>query len=56
MFVGLIEPTLAGSITIELTGTEKEINLLFSKLKRFGVLEFVRSGRIAVLKDDKDLV
>ena len=46
----------AGSITIELTGAEKEVDLLFSKLQPFGVLEFVRSGRIAVLKDDKDIV
>jgi acetolactate synthase-1/3 small subunit len=45
-----------GSATIELTGTEKEINLLFAKLKPYGVKEFVRSGRIAVLKDDNDLV
>lgn len=46
----------AGSMTIEITGSEKEVDLLFSRLKRFGILEFVRSGRIAVLKDDKDLV
>lgn len=46
----------AGSVTIELTGSEKEVDLLFSQLKPFGVLEFVRSGRIAVLKDDKDIV
>jgi acetolactate synthase-1/3 small subunit len=46
----------AGSVTIELTGSENEVDLLFSKVKPFGILEFVRSGRIAVLKDDKDIV
>ena len=45
-----------GAITFELTGSEQEVNLLFSKLKQYGILEFVRSGRIAVLKDDKDIV
>lgn len=44
-----------GSVTIELTGTEKEVDLLFAKLKPFGIREFVRSGRIAVLKNDRDI-
>lgn len=42
----------ANSIVIEKTGTEEEINSMFTLLKPFGIKEFVRSGRIAVLKDE----
>lgn len=41
------------SIVIEMSGTEDTIDSLLSLLRPFGVREFVRSGRIAVLKDDK---
>jgi len=40
------------SLTIEKTGSEEEINSLVVLLKPFVIQEFVRSGRIAVIKDE----
>ncbi len=40
-------------LIVQKAGTEEEINSLYLLLKPFGIREFVRSGRIAVLKDDK---
>lgn len=40
-------------IVIEKTGTEEEIESMLLLLRPFGIKEFVRSGRIAVLKDAK---
>ncbi|MET0759781.1 MAG: acetolactate synthase small subunit [Flavobacterium sp.] len=42
-------------IVIEKTGHAEETQLLFERLKPFGILEFVRSGRIAVTKPMKEL-
>lgn len=42
-------------MVIEKTGSEDTINSLLSLLKPFGVKEFARTGRIAVLKDDKKI-
>jgi aminotransferase len=39
-------------VVIEKTGSEEEINSLYTLLKPFNVREFVRSGRIAVLKEE----
>lgn len=41
------------SLTIEKTGSEEDIESLLALLKPFGIKEFVRSGRIAVLKEIK---
>lgn len=41
-------------LVIEKAGTERAISSLFLLLKPFGIKEFVRSGRIAVLKDEKE--
>lgn len=45
----------AGSdfVVIEKTGTEEEIESILLFLRSFGIKEFVRSGRIAVLRDAK---
>lgn len=40
------------TLTIEKTGSEEEINSLVSLLRPFSIHEFVRSGRIAVVKDE----
>jgi acetolactate synthase-1/3 small subunit len=42
-------------IVIEKTGHVEETQLLFEKLQPFGVLEFARSGRVAVTKPMKNL-
>lgn len=42
-------------IVIEKTGHVEETQLLFEKLQLFGVLEFARSGRVAVTKPMKNL-
>lgn len=41
---------------IEKTGHKQETQELFEKLDRFGVQQFVRSGRIAVTKLNKELL
>lgn len=42
-------------MVIEKTGHVEETQLLFEKLQPFGVLEFARSGRVAVTKPMKNL-
>lgn len=42
-------------IVIEKTGHKTETQVLFEKLKPFGILEFARSGRVAVTKPMKEL-
>jgi aminotransferase len=43
------------SVTIEKTGREEEIDSLVSLLRPFTIYEFIRSGRIAVMKDAQKL-
>ncbi len=43
-------------MVIEKTGTEEETNSLYSLLRPFGIREFVRSGRIAVLKEETKII
>lgn len=42
-------------IVLEKTGDEREIRYLFNELEKFGMLEFVRSGRVAITKPMKTL-
>lgn len=42
-------------IVIEKTGHKEETQELFSKLLPFGVLQFVRSGRVALTKEIKEM-
>jgi acetolactate synthase-1/3 small subunit len=41
-------------IIIEMTGSEIEIQVLYNILKNQGLIEFVRSGRIAILRDKRE--
>jgi acetolactate synthase-1/3 small subunit len=40
---------------IELTGHKDETQALFNVLNNYGLLQFTRSGRIAVTKSSKEL-
>ena len=42
-------------LVVEKTGDEREIQSLFRELERFGMLENVRSGRVAITKPMKTL-
>jgi acetolactate synthase-1/3 small subunit len=42
-------------LVVEKTGDEREIQNLFHELERFGMLEYVRSGRVAITKPMKTL-
>ncbi len=41
---------------IEKTGHNEETEALFEELKRYGITQFVRSGRVAITKSDKEFV
>ena len=45
----------ADYMVIEKTGHTEETQLLFEKLRPFGILEFNRSGRVAITKPMKEL-
>jgi acetolactate synthase-1/3 small subunit len=40
---------------IEKSGRKEEIDLLYRELKLFGIMQFTRSGRIAVSKDEMNI-
>ena len=40
---------------IEMTGHKEETQELFDKLNKFGLLQFTRSGRIAITKSNREL-
>ncbi len=42
-------------VVIEKTGPREETHELFAELQPFGILQFCRSGRIAITKHDKEL-
>ncbi len=50
VFRGHIIDLAADSAVIEITGTEDKINSLIDLLKRFGIKEIVRTGRLAMLR------
>ena len=41
---------------IEKTGHSNETESLFNELKKYGILQFVRSGRVAVTKMEEELL
>ncbi len=42
-------------LVIEKTGSREEINELLGKLEPYGVLQFAKSGRVAITKQVKEL-
>lgn len=55
LFQAKIASVGSNFLLIEKTGTEEEINSMQDLLKPFGIKEFVRSGRIAVVKDEQKM-
>ena len=53
LFGAQIDYVSSDSLTIQKSGSEEEINSLYSLLKPFGIKEYVRSGRIALTKDEE---
>ena len=54
-FGARIENVGSKSVSIETTGDQTRIKALLELLKPFGMLEVVRTGRIAIGTDDKEL-
>jgi len=50
LFNAKIVSVSSDALVIEKSGTEEEINSLYTRLKSFGIREYVRSGRIALVK------
>jgi acetolactate synthase-1/3 small subunit len=50
LFNAKIVSVASDSLIIEKSGTEEEIDSLYTRLKSFGIKEYVRSGRIALVK------
>jgi len=40
------------TVTVETTGTEESVDALVAQLRPFGIAEMVRTGRVAMLRDD----
>lgn len=40
------------TVTVETTGTEESVDALVARLQPFGIAEMVRTGRVAMLRDD----
>ncbi|MHB1130777.1 MAG: acetolactate synthase small subunit [Chloroflexota bacterium] len=50
IYRGKIVDLAADSIMIEITGTEEKIESLIELVRRFGIKEIVRTGRVAMLR------
>jgi acetolactate synthase-1/3 small subunit len=50
IFRAKIVDVAADSMIIEATGDEEKIDSLYSLLKKFGIKELARTGRIALLR------
>ncbi len=53
---GIMEEPMPGRLIIEMMGSEVEIQTLYKDLEPFGILQFIRSGRIALLKNERTSV
>ncbi len=56
IFRGKIVDVALTSITIELTGTEENVQGIIDLMREFGNLEVVRSGKIAIARDRKSAI
>jgi acetolactate synthase-1/3 small subunit len=53
IFRGKVIDVGAKTYTIEVTGDEKKIEAILSLLKPMGIKEFVRTGRVAMVRGSK---
>ncbi len=56
IFRGSIVDVSAGHLMIEISGQEKKIEAFIDLMRPFGILEMVRTGRIALLRSNEDNV
>ena len=56
IFRGSIVDVSAGHVMIEISGQEKKIEAFIDLMRPFGILEMVRTGRIALLRSNEDNV
>lgn len=54
IFRGKIVDVSPQSLTVEVTGTEDKVQGLMDLLREFGIKEVVRSGKIAITRDQKN--
>ena len=52
IFRGKIVDVSAGHVMIEISGTEGKIEAFIELMRPFGILELVRTGRVALLRSD----
>lgn len=53
IFRGKIVDVAAKSLTIEITGNEGKINAILDLIRKYGVIEIVRTGKIALTRGSK---
>jgi acetolactate synthase-1/3 small subunit len=54
IFKGKIVDVALRSLTVEITGSEDNVQGMMDLLQEFGKLEVVRSGKIAISRDRKN--
>ncbi|ADL11757.1 acetolactate synthase small subunit [Acetohalobium arabaticum] len=54
IFRGKIVDVASDSLMIEITGDEEKVNALEELLRPFGIVELVRTGKIAMVRGDKE--
>jgi acetolactate synthase-1/3 small subunit len=54
IFRGRVVDVSPKSYTLEITGDEKKIQAMVELLTPFGILEIVRTGKVAIMRAKKD--
>ncbi|SDC23086.1 MULTISPECIES: acetolactate synthase small subunit [unclassified Candidatus Frackibacter] len=53
IFRGKIVDVATGSLVVEVTGNEEKVNAIEELLRPFGIIELVRTGKIAMARGEK---
>lgn len=56
IFRGKIVDVSSGHVMVELAGQERKIEAFIDMMRPFGILELVRTGRVALLRSDASVV